>query len=171
MRSIAEFDEKNYAPEWDVVRREAARAVIINNGRIALVRSRAEGFYKFPGGGIEPGESAQDAVIRETQEETGLCIMPETLRELGMVRERRRSLYESGSVFEQLSYYYLAGVYAGQNEQRLTESEQKLDYVLEWADIAEACAVDEKIAASAQEYTFLRREAAVLRFLLDNAGR
>lgn len=34
----------------------------------------AGGQWCFPGGGVEPGESTADAVVREMREEVGLCV-------------------------------------------------------------------------------------------------
>jgi 8-oxo-dGTP diphosphatase len=52
-------------------------AVIVHDGRLLLVRRRvAEGSlsWQFPAGAVEPGESAEDAAVRETFEETGLVV-------------------------------------------------------------------------------------------------
>jgi 8-oxo-dGTP diphosphatase len=54
-----------------------AAAVIVQDGRLLLVRRRvAEGSlsWQFPAGQIEPGESPEDAAVRETFEETGLVV-------------------------------------------------------------------------------------------------
>jgi 8-oxo-dGTP diphosphatase len=54
-----------------------AAAVIVQDGKLLLVRRRvAEGSlsWQFPAGEIEPGESAEDAAVRETFEETGLVV-------------------------------------------------------------------------------------------------
>lgn len=40
-------------------------------GRV-LVLKRKNGFWEFPGGGVEFGEHPERAAVRETQEETGL---------------------------------------------------------------------------------------------------
>ncbi len=56
-------------------RRLAAYAVIVVDERILLTqlstRTPAPGRWTLPGGGIDPGESPVDAVVREVHEETG----------------------------------------------------------------------------------------------------
>jgi len=47
--------------------------VIFNKDRI-LVLKRKNGFWEFPGGGVEWGEDPQKAALRETKEETGLSV-------------------------------------------------------------------------------------------------
>lgn len=52
-------------------------AVIIKEGKIALIKrgnEPARGKWTIPGGLVELGESIEDAVIRETLEETGLTV-------------------------------------------------------------------------------------------------
>ena len=55
----------------------AVSAAIFRDGKILLVRrarSPAKGFYSFPGGRVEFGESLHTALHREVDEETGLRI-------------------------------------------------------------------------------------------------
>jgi len=54
--------------------RTRAAAIVVNDGAVALMRRIRNGmtYYVLPGGGIEPGETAEDACIRELREETGL---------------------------------------------------------------------------------------------------
>ncbi|MFE4205632.1 NUDIX hydrolase [Streptomyces goshikiensis] len=56
-----------------------AAAIVVHEGRVLLVRRRvSEGrlSWQFPAGKVEPGESREDAAVRETQEETGLMVKP-----------------------------------------------------------------------------------------------
>ncbi|MFJ9740852.1 NUDIX hydrolase [Streptomyces sp. NPDC101166] len=52
-------------------------AIITDNGRVLMVRRRVkegELSWQFPAGGIEDGESPEQAAVRETLEETGLKV-------------------------------------------------------------------------------------------------
>ncbi|WP_030414395.1 NUDIX hydrolase [Streptomyces sp. NRRL S-1448] len=54
-----------------------AAAIIVHEGRVLMVRRRiSEGklSWQFPAGEVEPGETREDAAVRETKEETGLNI-------------------------------------------------------------------------------------------------
>jgi len=53
----------------------AAAAVLDANGWLLLIKENYDRCrYSFPGGAVEPGESPLDAVVRETQEETGVFV-------------------------------------------------------------------------------------------------
>lgn len=52
-------------------------AIICDGDRVLMVRRRVkegELSWQFPAGGIEPGESPEEAAVRETLEETGLKV-------------------------------------------------------------------------------------------------
>lgn len=48
-----------------------ARAIIEENGKFLLCRGKGKVNFFFPGGHIEEGESAPEALMREIQEELG----------------------------------------------------------------------------------------------------
>jgi len=57
----------------------AVSAAVFRDGRVLIVRRArppAHGFYTLPGGGVELGETLEQAIIREVREETGLEIAP-----------------------------------------------------------------------------------------------
>jgi 8-oxo-dGTP diphosphatase len=55
---------------------DRAVAVIVDEGRVLLVHRRKHGkeYYVLPGGGVEPGETVEEACVREVKEETGLDV-------------------------------------------------------------------------------------------------
>jgi ADP-ribose pyrophosphatase YjhB (NUDIX family) len=57
----------------------AVSAAIIRDGKVLIVRRArppAGGLYTLPGGGVEPGETLFEAVMREVREETALEVEP-----------------------------------------------------------------------------------------------
>jgi len=60
----------------------AVSAAIFRDGRVLIVRRArppAHGLYTLPGGGVELGETLEEAVIREVREETALAVEPVAL--------------------------------------------------------------------------------------------
>jgi 8-oxo-dGTP pyrophosphatase MutT (NUDIX family) len=50
--------------------------VIVEEGRVALIKRVRAGttYYLFPGGGVEAGETPEQAAIREAHEELGVAV-------------------------------------------------------------------------------------------------
>lgn len=166
MKILAVFDDKNYELTWPRYQREAVREVIIKENKIAMVKSEKEGFYKFPGGGINQGESHIEALMRETREETGIIINPTSARELGMIHEIRQSIYDTQEIFDQKSYYYYVNVKDETVPLELDPYEVELGYKLEWTEIANAINVNLALSYKYKSQ-FLLREAHVLKLLLE----
>jgi 8-oxo-dGTP diphosphatase len=63
---------------------EAVRAIIIRDNQILLMQrnKRGELYYSLLGGGIEPGEQPDQAIVREVLEETSMSVKRDTLREV-----------------------------------------------------------------------------------------
>ncbi|MDC0887024.1 (deoxy)nucleoside triphosphate pyrophosphohydrolase [Altererythrobacter sp.] len=75
-----------------------AAALRDNCGRVLMHRrpcgKEHGGLWEFPGGKVEPGETAREAIVREIKEETGLSIAAGALSECGFaegVREDNES--------------------------------------------------------------------------------
>lgn len=60
---------------------EVGCAIIFHEGRILIAQRNADsslgGYWEFPGGKREAGESLEECLIREVQEELGVVIQPE----------------------------------------------------------------------------------------------
>lgn len=56
------------------MKRNRSQAVVCRNGKILLVEHilRGRDFYNLPGGGIEEGETPEEAALRELEEETNV---------------------------------------------------------------------------------------------------
>lgn len=54
--------------------RVSARGIVIKDNKILLNEFGGGQYYNIPGGGVEPGETVRQAVVRELFEETGLHI-------------------------------------------------------------------------------------------------
>lgn len=60
--------------------RRGAVVIVVRNGRMLVIR-RSAGVvapltFCFPGGGIDPGESEEEALVREFREELGVTVRP-----------------------------------------------------------------------------------------------
>jgi 8-oxo-dGTP pyrophosphatase MutT (NUDIX family) len=65
------MNDKTRVPE-DADRDFVAGAFIVEDGRVLLLNHKKYGFWLQPGGHVEPGETPDEAAVRETMEETGL---------------------------------------------------------------------------------------------------
>jgi 8-oxo-dGTP diphosphatase len=141
MSLIAEIKEQHINANSPVIdtstfeRRMAMRAVIINDlNQVALLNVSKRGFHKLPGGGVEPGEDKQAALVREALEEVGCNI--EVIAELGEVIEYRDEWRQI-----QTSFCYLAKQVGKQRQNSLTDKEQKNGFKIVWAkDLDDAIA-------------------------------
>lgn len=61
--------------------RHGSRAIVVKDDSILLIHRLKSGreYYVLPGGGIEPDESSEEAVLREVREETEIIIKPEKI--------------------------------------------------------------------------------------------
>lgn len=125
------LDEGNYTEDMLVVKKDSVRALIIRDGRIAVQRGM-RGDCKLLGGGVEEGETFEDALVREVLEEGGLIVRTDTIRPLGRIEEKRRDIFEPDKVYVCHSYYYACDVEAETVGTHMTESELAKGYHLEW---------------------------------------
>lgn len=167
MRLLFEMDKKDYGNCTHSFIRNSARSIIIVNKKIAMIHSLKYDYYKFPGGGIENGEDPIDAMIRETCEEAGLVVKPESIREYGYVHRIQMSDLDETECFVQDNYYYLCGAEDRIVSQNLDEYESEETYTLEFIDPKAAIRKNRNVASSPYNKMMFEREARVLELLMD----
>ena len=86
----------------------AGGIVIGDGGAIAMVRSKNSQSWLFPKGHIEPGETDEEAAIREIAEETGLTKL-EYIDDLGEFLRPATSEFEERAIH---MFLYLAPMHA-----------------------------------------------------------
>lgn len=162
MHTILVLDEKNYTEDMPVFERFGVRAIIRRNGLLAMQQS-ASGEYKIPGGGMEDTETIAQALEREVREETGLMVIPESMKELGEIVELRRDIFDEKKKFVAHSFHYLCDVEDEMTEPQMTESEKKKGFHLAWADIDTVIATNEAIMTEKWQF----RDVQFLKWLKE----
>ncbi len=166
MKRLFEIDIKDYKETDQVFRRPSARAVIIQGDKIALVYSKREKYYKFPGGGIHADEDKEKALIREVREETGMIVIPDSIREFGSVLRRQKSDKSENTVFEQENYYYFCDVQDDLVDQELDAYEREAGFVLRVVDIDTAIRTNEMYKSKTLfNEVMIKRELRILGML------
>ena len=166
MRLLFEMDKKDYGECTHSFIRNSARSIIIKNKRVAMIHSMKYDYYKFPGGGIENGESPVEAMIRETREEAGLLVKPDTVREYGYVHRIQRSAGDKTERFVQDNYYYLCEAAEEIRPQELDGYEAQEAYTLEYVEPHAAIWKNRHVGQSPYDSLMFEREARVLEVLI-----
>ena len=167
MRLLFEIDKKDYDRCTRRFVRDSARSIIIRDGKIAMIHSLKYDYYKFPGGGIEDGEDPVEAMIRETREEAGLLVKPETIREYGYVHRIQKSDRDPSECFVQDSYYYLCEAEPNAICQHLDAYEAEEAYTLEYVRPLTAIQKNRSAVGNPYNPIMFAREARVLELLIS----
>lgn len=135
--------EPIYLPK---ISRSAARGVVFDeHNQIAMMFLAEVDLYKLPGGGIEEGESAEQAFLREIMEETG-C-EAEIIEHLGYIEE-----HKSRNDYMQYSFCFLANVKLKLDQVYLTEKEKKLGMQVEWMNKEKSMDIMNRLVQESTDY-------------------
>ena len=98
--------------------RQAVRAIIVRDGHLLVIHHNKFGqeYYTLPGGGIDPGETAEHALLREIHEETTLSA----------VNPRLVIVEDSGDPYG-MQYIYLCQYASGEPQLRPDSDEAKIN--------------------------------------------
>jgi 8-oxo-dGTP pyrophosphatase MutT (NUDIX family) len=164
MRNLFTIDLKDYNDTDVIYKRPSSRAIIIKDGKIALVYSNKHNYYKFPGGGINESEDKIDALIREVKEEVGLIVIKNSIKEYGEVKRIQKS--NLNQIFYQENYYYLCDVENDLIKQNLDKYEQDEEFILKYVDPQTAIITNYNHQDNLFRKTMIDRDAKVLEILV-----
>lgn len=165
MRKLFDMDRKDYDPNGKFVVRPSVRGIVIRDGKLAMVHSLKYDYYKYPGGGIDPGESLEDTLIREVREEAGLPVIPHSIQEFGMVHRVQKGVLEE--IFIQDNYYFLCDVEDTPLPQSLDDYEAEERFTLEWVKPEQVIRTNLAACGGPKNPTMLMREVRVLEILMQ----
>lgn len=120
-----------------LLERVTVRAVVLRGDELLLVHSSVNGDFMFPGGGVEAGESHQDALARELREECGAELLAKGGL-LGETREYRSAREPDYDAYCIRSLYYLCRVGEHRVPPRLQAYEERLGFKAGWHALEEA---------------------------------
>lgn len=101
-----QFGERE--PDQNYADRPCAFGIVERDGRIALVHvtKPEHAFHDLPGGALDPGETAAEALVREFGEETGLHVRPGAL----FTRAEQYMVKEEGQRVNNICAFFVAHV-------------------------------------------------------------
>lgn len=113
--------------------------IIIKDGQVLLMHrfKRGREYWVFPGGGVERGENAEQALIREIGEETSFKVKIDKL--LFKLENQFKKEYGGNVRGDRVEHYFLIKDFSGEmalgspEKERMNENNQ---YHLEWVELS-----------------------------------
>lgn len=139
--------------------RRAARGILVWGNKIALLNVTKHHYHKLPGGGIEDGETNEEAFKREILEEAGAkCEIKDYAGVTIEYREEEKLL--------QISHVFLAEVIGEPGEVKFERNEQDEGFKLEWIPVERIQEVLNQDKPSNYEGSkfICRRDEAIINF-------
>ena len=129
-----------------------------------MIHSSKVGDFKFPGGGVNKGETHAQALCREVHEESGMSVIS-IAPELGAIIEYDIPVESDYDVFKMDSHYYPCEVEDTFGTQTLDDYEQALGFKPVWIAIDRAIELNKALLHSDDRPKWLKREIFVLEYI------
>jgi len=146
--------------------RESVRGIIKRENKLLMVYSPKAGDYMFPGGGIDAGETHEEALAREIREECG-ARLKSICSEFGKTVEYDIPVEPGYDVFKIVCYYYVCNVDPAFGKRSLEEYEANMGIEPVWVDIDRAIEANKAVIDTKKHGAprWTRRELFVLELL------
>lgn len=150
--------------EGTKLEREAVRAIALKGESILLLYTKRYNDYSLPGGGLDAGESLEDGLVRELEEETGAQGI-QILKNLGHLEEYRPYHKPEYDIVHMISHLFLCDVDVELGETQMEDYEHKNGMEPVWINIHEAIAHNQAVMDQQEKSMGLsiERETFVLR--------
>ena len=138
--------------EVDITRktdtRMTVRGIMLQGSKILVLYVPKEGLYGTPGGGVEPGETLEVALLRELWEEVGAYEL-DVIEYLGPISELRNGIINDGLIYNPVQNYYLVDIKEFGTPE-LIEYEKELDLSYTFVEIDEVISSNETLLRNSE---------------------
>lgn len=150
-----------------MVKRHATRAVVLRGNSVLMLYTKRYHDYTLPGGGIDDGETIEQGLIRELQEETGAKNV-RNIRAFGLYEEFRPWNRDGYNVIHMLSYCFTCDIDEALGATRFESHEVNNGMTPMWVDIDDAIKHNlETIANSDKKGLSIERETFLLSLIKE----
>lgn len=143
--------------------RRTGRAIVIKNAKILLMYTNRYEDYSLPGGGVDEGETLEQGLIRELNEETGAQNI-QVIKPFGLYEEYRPWYKDDFDIIRIQSYCYICDIDTTLGQAKLEHYEVQNGMTPKWVNIHDAIAHNERtMSLSEKQGLSIIRETYLLK--------
>lgn len=154
--------------EGRVLRRHAARGIVLREDRILLLFTERYNDFSLPGGGIDEGEDIAVALVRELEEETGARDV-QVKEHYGFVEEYRPYWKPDYDLMHMTSHFFVCDIAPELAEVRMESYEIANGMKPLWIPLDEALKHNRQVMA--RQETRMGQSIQRETFILDSISR